>query len=310
MTKNKQKRTLIIFSILIFLLVAAVVLLIIFTKPMPVSLLQEYGMKFIWDEGATMNECAECHDSVDFHTCETCHDDHGAVELVNIPFSKIVQLTGDVPDPSFVRINQIIPNQDEFRTHITVFQFLEMHGIEAFETITFTTNDGGLTTIEYQYLDETAMLVPYVDGVRFVTESVHVSTWLKGIERIIIVGKETPLSIDGKQTSIGRLLLGNTTRLTVESADVMLASEDGKTSHAYVANWIDGALLLPLLENQAPDYIIITDGSGIRTTLAGEEIQGAVIALVRGEVTLVLPQRGRSMWLANIVSIESKDSND
>ena len=133
-----------------------------------------------------MNECAECHDSADFHSCETCHDDHGSVELENIPFSKIVELTGDVPDPSFVRIYQVIPDQENLGTHITLFQFLEIYGIDDFESVTFTTNDGSLTTIKEPYLDETAMLVPYIDGVRFITESVHSSTWLKGISRITV----------------------------------------------------------------------------------------------------------------------------
>jgi hypothetical protein len=305
MTENKKKRwitTLIIISIFLF---GIVITMLITFKPMPVALISKYGMGTLWEEGLVMNECAECHDTADFHSCETCHDDHGAVELENIPFSKIVELTGDVPNPSFVRIYQVIPDQENLGTHITLFQFLEMYDVDDFESVTFTTNDGAITTIERQYLDETAMLVPYIDGVRFITESVHSSTWLKGISRITIVSKETPLTIDGNSTSVGRLLLGETVRVTVEGSEVMLTGEEGKTSRAFVANWAEGPRLLSLLENPFPESVIVTDSEGNQTEFNYDEIQDAIIAIIRDQVTLVLPERGRSIWPTKIVKIES-----
>jgi len=304
--KKYQSKPIIIFLIVFTIsLFGVIIALVITAKPMPVSLLQEYGLGLLWKEGLAMNECAECHDSVDFHSCETCHDEHGSVELTNIPFSEIVELTGDVPDPSFVRIHQVIPDQENLGTHITLLNFLEMHGVQEFETVTFITNDGGLTTIEYQYLDETAMLVPYIDGVRFITETIHNSTWLKGINRITIVGKEKPLTIDGEATSIGRLLLGDTMRLTVEGSDVMLSDDTGNLSHAMVANWVEGPRLLDLLKTTSPDVVIITDSNGEVIELTADEIQNAIIAIVKDEVTLVLPDRGRSVWPTQIVEIES-----
>lgn len=304
--KNIQQKPLMIFLLLfVFILLGVTISLVLTTKPMPISLVQEYGFSLLWDEGKVMNECAECHNEVDFHTCETCHDDHGAVELTNIPFSEIVELTGDVPDPSFVRINQILPDQENLGTHITLNDFLDMHGVDEFESVTFTTNDGGLTTIESQYLDETSMLVPYIDGVRFITESVHNSTWLKGINRITIVGKDTPLRIDGVETSIGRLLIGETTRLTVEGSQVMLTKDDGAINQAFVANWVEGPRLITLLNDPSSESISITDINGEKAELTSEEIQNAIIAIVRDEVTVVLPNRGRSAWPTKIVKIES-----
>jgi len=241
----------------------------------------------------------------DFHTCETCHDDHGAVELAGVRFFEVVELIGDVPDPSFVRVNEVLPDQENLGTHITLFDFLKQNGVEDFESVTFTTNDGGLTTIESQYLDETAMLVPYLDGVRFVTESVHSSTCLKGINRIIVVGMERPLKIDGETTSIGRLLIGNTVRLTIEGSDVMLEDDIGRISHAFVANWAEGARLQPLLKRPEPNGVLITDAQGDTVELSDEEIENAVIAIVRDEITLILPERGRSAWPTQIVEIES-----
>jgi len=260
----------------------------------------------LWEEAQIMNECAECHNAQDFHDCSTCHDDHGAVELTGIQFYEVVELTGDVPEPGFIRVNELIPNQENYGTHILLFDFLAQHGIDTFESVTFITNDGGLTTIEAQYLDETAMLVPFVDGLRFATESVHVSTWLKGIKRIIVVGTKKSLQIDDEFTSIGRLLLGEVVRVTIEGTETMLTNENGDTGLAFVANWVEGARLLPLLKVSNPTQVTITDGTGAQVVLDGEEIQKAIITVFRKETTLVLPDRGRSAWPTGIVKIESK----
>lgn len=306
----KNRKTLIIFIIVVIVLFGSVIFLMIKAKPMPVALLSKFSLREIWHEGSSMNTCSECHNASDFHSCETCHDEHGAIELSGVKFYEVVELTGDVPDPSFVRVNEVMPDQENLQTHITLFDFLTQNGVEDFSSVTFTTNDGGIATIQVEYLDETAMLVPYIDGVRFVTESVHSSTWLKGISRITVVRKEKPLTIDGMQTSIGRLLIGQTVRYTVEGSDTMLTNAIGETSHAYVANWVEGALLLPLLKNDTPQMVVITDADGGITELSGEEIQTAIIAIVHDQVTLVLPDRGRSIWPANIVSIESGQKND
>jgi hypothetical protein len=303
--KEKKNRRWIFWLVTSLILVAVLVLIVIATKPMPVALLKEYGIGTLWEEGLQMNECAECHTTEDFHDCTTCHDDHGSVELTGVPFSEVVDFTGDVPDPSFLKINAIIPDQDNVGTHITVLDLLEQQGVEEFVSITFITNDGGSSTVEAQYIDETAMLVPYVDGIRFASEQVHASSWLKGIVKIIVVGKETPLTIDGEATSIGRLLLGDTMRVTIEGTDVMLADDDGNVSHAFVANWVQGAPLSALLAHSDPGEVIITDASGQTVTLTGEEVANAVIAMIYDKVTLVLPDRGRSAWPVNIIEIES-----
>jgi hypothetical protein len=305
--KKKSKRWVLFLVIAVVLVVGVITLILVVTKPMPVALLAEYDKDLLWEEGEKMVTCGECHASEDFHACSSCHDDHGAVELSGITFFEVVELTGDVPDPAFVRVNEVLPDQENTGTHITVLDFLAQHGVEAdaFETITFMSSDGGLVTIESQYIDETAMLLPYVDGLRFASETVHVSTWLKGISRIVVVGTEKPLLIDGEATSIGRLLIGETTRYTLESTDVMLANDAGETSHAQVANTVDAAPLSPLLAQTNPDAIVVTNGDGETVELSGEEAAGAAIAMVYDEVTLVLPDRGRSAWLTNIVKIES-----
>lgn len=303
--KEKKSRKWIFWLVGILLLIGVIILIVIATKPTPVALLSEYGLTTLWEEGATMNECAECHSSEDFHSCDTCHDDHGAVELSGVTFYEIVELTGDVPDPTFVRLNAVFPDQENVGTHITVYDFLAQQGVDEFESVTLISNDGGMVTLEPAYLDEDAMLVPYVDGIRFASETLHASAWLKGIKRIIVIGEEKPLLIDGEATSIGRLLLGDTMRVTIEGTDVMLSNENSETSHAYVANWAEGAPLLPLLDDSAPDEVTVTDTSGATLTLTGEEVSNAIIAMIYDQVTLILPDRGRSAWPTDIVKIES-----
>ena len=303
--EKKPKRWIIYLAIGLILALAVIALILITTKPMPIALLEEYSLGTLWEEGTQMNRCAECHAGADFHTCSDCHDDHGAVEMAGIQFYAVIDLTGDVPDPAFVRINEILPDQENAGTHLTVQDFLAQNGVEDYESITFITNDGGMTTIDSEYIDETAMLVPYVDSVRFASETLHASSWLKGITRIVVVGADTPLTIDGVETSIGRLLIGETAHIVVESTDVMLADETGRLSHATTANWIEGTLLAPLLEDPNPESITVTDSAGEIVELTADEIVGAALAMDHNSVTLVLPERGRSAWLVDILSIES-----
>lgn len=302
---EKKKKWIIPLIVICVLLIGVIIIMLVTLRPMPVALLSEYGLHTLWEEGSMMNECAECHSGEGFHACDTCHDEHGSSELTNIGFYEVIELTGDVPDPSFVRVNELLPNQEEIGTFITVVNFLSQYGVEEYVSVSFITSDGGIATIEAQYLDDQAMLLPYVDGIRFASESLHASSWLKGISRIVVVGEEKPLVIDGKSTSIGRLLIGETKRLAVEGTDVMLKNEDGETSHATVGNWIEGAPLLPLLKNSRPESISLTNSTGETMELSGEEIINAVLGIVGDEVTLILPARGRSAWPTDIVEIKS-----
>jgi len=149
-------------------------------------------------------------------------------------------------------------------------------------------------------------LVPYQDGVRFVTESVHYSTWLKGITRIIVVGQEKPLLIDGVPTSIGRLLIGDCIQLTVEGSEVFLTGEDGETREAFVANRVEGAPLLDLLSNPSPEIVTVTNSQDKSWTFSVAELTSAILSMNRGKVTLILPDRGRVVWPTDIVRIESQ----
>jgi len=273
----------------------------------PLRLFSHRSWDALAEEADTMNQCAECHDSAHFHTCDACHDDHGAVEMAGVPFYAVINLTGDVPEPGYVPINEILPYRDQPHTHVPLLDLLEQYGVTDFESVTMASRDEGFVTVERQYLTAEALLMPYEDGVRFAAESLHVSTWLKGITRIIIVGTEKPLHIDGRATSIGRLLMGPTRSVTVEQTEVMLKNEtDGQVRRGKTASRLEGAPIEAIVTNPAFQKLLVRGQSGQEYALTAGEAQGAVLALVRGQVTLVLPERGRAQWITGVAEIISQ----
>ncbi|MGC9521536.1 MAG: hypothetical protein ACP5HG_06600 [Anaerolineae bacterium] len=302
-----SKRNMILGSGLIVLVFLAVGVGLAFRGAPAVRLLAHYPWDVLVTEANTMNECAECHEAETFHTCETCHDDHGAIELADVPFFAYIAFTGDVPEPGFVLVDEVLPYTEHPHTHIPLLSFLAEQGVEDFETVTLMSNDGGFITIAQDQLTDEAWLLPYIDGIRFAAENLHVSTWLKGITRIVVVGSERPLTIDGSATSMGRLLIGPTRSVTVEQTDVMLASEvDGEVRRASTASRIEGAPVEAIVTQ--PDFrsLRVTTAAGDTHEIDRDAAEGAMLAYVRGEATLVLPERGRSEWIGGVVELTSE----
>ncbi|MBN1260252.1 MAG: hypothetical protein JXB35_06185, partial [Anaerolineae bacterium] len=237
----------------------------------------------------------------------TCHDDHGALELENVPFYAVIAFAGDVPEPGYVLVNEVLPYRDQPHTHIPLLDFLADQGVTAFESVTLASDDGGFVTITRENLTAEALLLPYEDGIRFAAENLHISAWIKGIRRMIVVGPEKPLRVGGEPTSIGRLLLGPTQSLTVEETDVMLKSEeDGQIRRAQAGARIIGAPLTALLPLSSEEPITVIDTAGKSHTLSAEDARDALLAQLRGEVTLVLPARGRSQWITGVTEIQGE----
>ena len=274
----------------------------------PLQVVANYDVNTLIADANTMNECADCHEAKDFHSCETCHDDHGAVELALVPFFAMVELSGDVPNPGFVLLDDILPYREQQHTHILLQDFLADQGIQNFESVTLTSPDGGFITIQKDQLTKNALLLPYEDGIRFASEDLHVSTWLKGIRGFIVVGKDKSLLINGEATSIGRLLLGATESVTIEQAIVMLKSEeDGKIREATTASRIEGIPIVKLFNNAPFQKMIILDKMGEIHTLTFEEVETAILAPIQGELALVIPERGRSQWIEGVQSLETEE---
>lgn len=258
-------------------------------------------------EADTMNDCLDCHEPDKFHDCQTCHDDHGSAELASVPFDDLLLLSGDVPEPNYIPINDILPYRDQPNTHIGLLDFLAAHKVTDFESVTLASRDEGLITLERANLTAGSLLLPHVDGLRFADENLHVSTWLKGVWRVIVVGADKPLRIDGQATSIGRLLLGPTQSVTIEQTEVMFKSQDdGQVRKGKTASRIEGAPLSLLVADPAFQTLIARDAAGRETSLTADEARGALLAQVRGQATLVLPGRNRSQWISGVVEIVSQ----
>jgi hypothetical protein len=276
-------------------------------KPVPWRLITHFPLNVLAEEAYTVSDCLECHEPAKFHTCTTCHDDHGAVEMENVPFYAGITLAGDVPNPGYVLIDDILPYRDQPYTHLPLLDFLAQQGVTDFESVTLTSLDGGLVTITKENLTPDALLMPYEDGIRFADENLHISAWIKGIRRIIVVGKETPLVINGQATSIGRLLVGPTQLVAVEQTDVMFKSEeDGVVRKASTGSRVEGAPVSNIVANSTFTQLIARDASGKESILSGEEARGALLIQVRGQATLVLPSRGRSQWITDVVELRTK----
>jgi hypothetical protein len=267
-----------------------------------------YPWTMLADEAETMNDCVECHEPVDFHTCDTCHDDHGSAEMASVPFDDLILLQGDVPEPGYIPVNDILPYRDQPNTHVALLDFLAERGVTEFESVTLASRDQGWVTVERDNLTAEALLMPHVDGVRFADENLHVSTWLKGVWRIIVVGEDKPLTVDGYRTSMGRLLLGPTASVTVEQTDVMLRSEsDGQIRKAKTASRIEGASLADIVADPGFDTLLVRDAAGGEHTLSAAEARGAVLAQMGQQIVLVLPGRGRAQWIVDVVELVSEE---
>jgi hypothetical protein len=275
-------------------------------KSAPVKLLSHYPLELLAAETDKMVECGECHDAEDFHDCTTCHDDHGAVELEEVPFYAVISFAGDVPEPGFVLIDDVLPYRDQPHTHISLLTFLENQGVTDFESVTMTSEDGGFITVERDQLTEEALLLPYEDGIRFADENLHVSAWIKGIRGIIVVGKERPLLVDGQATSIGRLLRGPTLAVTVEETEVKFKREEtGQTHTALTASRIEGAVVQDILTSPGFTKVQIRTQDGQTQELSATEIRDALLTTLRDEVSLILPNRARNEWIRGVVEITS-----
>ncbi len=291
------------------LVVIGVVSLMIFNTPLTKGwqVLTRYPDEMLLTEVNKMAECAECHEETDkFHTCDTCHDDHGSVEMENVPFFGVVAFAGDVPEPGYVLMDDLLPYRDRPHTYALLLDVLEKQGVNDFISVTLVSLDEGSVTLARDQVGADAWLMPYTDGIRFAAESQHASAWIKGIRRIIVVGPETPLIVDGKATSMGRLLQGATQIVTVEQTNVMLKSEkDGQVHQASVASRVEGVALANLLANPNSAQITVRTEDGAEHTLSGEAARTALLAQINGKTTVVLPERGRSQWITAAIEIQS-----
>jgi len=241
-------------------------------------------------------------------TCAECHDVHGAIEWEDAPFQSQVWIMGDVPEATYFFVDDLFPyRQEELGTAISLPDLLAHYGVDDFERIAIESLDGGIVALDREYVTEHARLVPYLEGLRFQDENQHVSTWLKGVRWITVVGAETPLEIDGVATSMGRLLLGERVTVSAEGGDALYVSQlDGKTYRGDYAHLYTGARLAGLLGEDAYTTLVVTDAAGDLREYPAEQVADAVIATVDGRPALLLPGASRRDWVMDVARIETR----
>jgi hypothetical protein len=304
---SSGKKKILFFSAIAGIVVLTIVFIVAAARAIPYRIIALYPASMLLDEAKTMQNCGECHQSKDFHTCETCHNSHGSATLSGLAFNSTIRLTGDVPAEKPIPSNHIFLDENQQLDEITINDFLKKYGVEKFSSITLYSDDGGFTTIESDQLGESSFLVPYEDSIRFADENLHVSTWLKGISKIIVVGEKKNLTIGGKQVSFGELLLMDTVQFTVEQAPVMLKnSSDGLIRTGYTAERMEGVEVSKVIEIKDENDYSLKLIDGTIQSLTGSELTNSKLVLIGSDIVLVFPDKSRNAWVKQIVSIEEK----
>ena len=243
--------------------------------------------------------------SSDFR-CVDCHQLHGAIELDQVPFNALVLLTGDVPEPGFLTVNDVLPYKYAGQVSISLLDLLAQNGADDFKEVSLISTDGGIVTIEREYLSERSLLLPYLEAVRFQDDGLHVSTWLKGVSKIIVIGNELTLTIDGRATSIGRLITENTLTVISERSYPMYRSEeDGQIREAEYSHLHTGAPIKELVARPDFSTLSVTDADGQTYTIEARAAEKAILTIYYGSVTLLLPDLHRGEWISDVVEVVS-----
>lgn len=87
----------------------------------------------------------------------------------------------------------------------------------------------------------------------------------------------------------------------------MLASEpDGVIRRGRTASRVQGVPIAAVVADPAFARLVVVDASGSERTLPAEEAEGALLAVLRGATTLVLPSRARNQWIVDVVTLRTE----
>jgi hypothetical protein len=238
--------------------------------------------------------------------CADCHQLHGAITLDSVPFNAFVLLTGDVPEPRLIGVNEMLPYRLAGQASISLLELLAQNGVEDFKEVSLISTDGGIVTLERQYVSDRSLLLSYMESVRFKDDGLHVSTWLKGISKIVVVGNDLPIIVDGRATSMGRLLRENTLTVISERSYPMYHSEeDGQIREGEYSHLHTGAPLEDLVAHGDFTTLTVTDAQDQTYTIGARTAEGAILTIYYGEPTLMFPDLHKGEWIADVVKIVS-----
>lgn len=238
--------------------------------------------------------------------CVSCHQLHGAINLSDVPFNALVLLTGDVPEPGWISVNDILPYRYAGQASLSLPDLLQENGVEEFKEVSLISTDGGIVTLARENVTQRSLLLPYLEGIRFQDDNLHVSTWLKGINKIIVVGEELPIVIDGRATSMGRLLREKTLTVVAERSNPMYRSEeDGLVREGEYSHLHTGAPLDDLVAHAGFSTLTVTDAVGQAYTIDARTAEGAILTIYYGRPTLLFPDLHKGEWVSDVVRIIS-----
>lgn len=249
----------------------------------------------------------ELHGIWDDFRCYNCHGDiHGAVKLEDVPFNAYVLLTGDVPEAQYITVNDIFPYRESEDAAISIPDLLSQYGVQEFAAVNLVSSDGGFVFLQREFITDNSLLMPYLESIRFADENQHVSTWLKGVSKIVVIGSEKPLIVDGIRYSIGELLLENTHVVVTERGRAMYRRPGTeKTYLGEYSHLVEGRLVEDLVQGSY-NRLIVSNRDGETYDITAATAGGAVIAMVRGAPTLVFPDTTRRDWVSDVIEIRSE----
>ena len=238
--------------------------------------------------------------------CVDCHQLHGAINLDDVPFNSFVLLTGDVPEPKLISVNEMLPYRLSGQASLPLLDFLTQNGVQGFKEVSLISTDGGIVTLERQYVSERSLLLPYLESIRFQDDGLHVSTWLKGITKIIVIGGELPIIIVGRATSMGRLLRENTLTVISERSYPMYRSEeDGEVRKGEYSHLHTGAPIGDVVAHPDFSTLTVTDAEGETYTIEARDAEQAILTIYYGKPTLMLPELHKGEWVSDVVRVVS-----
>jgi hypothetical protein len=238
--------------------------------------------------------------------CVECHQLHGAINLDQVSFNSFVLLTGDVPEPKLISVNEMLPYRLSGQGSLPLLDFLTQNGVQDFKEVSLISTDGGIVTLEKKYVSERSLLLPYLESIRFRDDGLHVSTWLKGINKIIVIGEELPIIIDGRATSMGRLLRENTLTVIAERGYPMYRSEeDGEVREGEYSHLHTGAPISDWVAHRDFSTLTVTDAAGETYTIEARDADQAILTIYYGKPTLMLPDLHKGEWVSDVVRVIS-----
>lgn len=244
--------------------------------------------------------------------CSECHEGHGSVVNPEVNVNGTIVFTGDTPKDEFIPVSDIFTlkqidlvtlksqNDEGVPSRgVPVVDFLKAHGVSDFEKIILYADDFEVTVAKDQMNDET-VFVPHTYSVRILSSNMPVSTWLKNIKTIVVVGSESgdSISLNGKDISFGEMLDNGVQSMVNNRRTNGYVYQD--KSYQFEAGYVvTGISVKDLLFKEGyTDFSKVTVKGSDEKTYARDEVLKGSLFLTRdqGSIKLATADKTRPNW--------------